>query len=304
MKLSLVDEIILIILQVLTAVLAMSSVRSVIKENSNENVIIYSNNQSNMDTLMAASNDSVRQMWKCVQCQQGFSSVEISVQLKNISIRVIESTSMIIMRSKKNIHSKMRAMDIFTTSRMPSSYFTLKYSVCASIEVDVDVIVMINSQQSKVCKWFGHPGAQITFNKCFVIDCSSITMVRTPNLDINNIHNGDNSVFSTYRAPNNTNLQVQIQLARPSHCYQHAKICCIRQVSIPQITSQLSSKIFQVMFDISMLGRTMWRKKEMNDMDDKDHNDDLHMAKSATIIGADFNGNAIAIIWISTCIMW
>ncbi|ETO09854.1 hypothetical protein RFI_27526 [Reticulomyxa filosa] len=231
---SLVYEVILIILQVLTAVLVISSASNVAKENSNSNGPIYSNNQDDLGTLMISSNEltnhSVSQMWKCVQCSQGFNSVtEMSVQLKNISIRIIKSTLMITIQSKKNIYTKAQAMDIFTTSRISSTYFALKYSVCASIEVDVDVIVIIRSPQSKMCKWFGHPIAQITFNVYLMIDCSSTTMARTLNLDINNIYNSSNSF----------NVPVQAIIINTRNFAAPTSL-------IHQITNQLASKIFQV----------------------------------------------------------
>ncbi|ETO07323.1 hypothetical protein RFI_30069 [Reticulomyxa filosa] len=128
MKLSLVYEIVLIILQVLTAVLAMSSASNVAKENSNSNDPTYSNNQDHMGTLMLSlnklANHSVSQIWesktlKCVKYPQCFDNVtEMLVQLKHTSIRVIK---MITKHYKKNI------MYIFTTSSNSSAYFKAKY---------------------------------------------------------------------------------------------------------------------------------------------------------------------------------
>ncbi|ETO01302.1 hypothetical protein RFI_36138 [Reticulomyxa filosa] len=150
MKPSLVYEIVLILLQVLTAVLAMSSASNVAKENSksNSNDTIYSNNQDRMCTSLLSlnklSNHSSNRMWKsktlkCVQCPQYFdNATEMSVQLKYASIRIIKMTTV----QSKNIYTKTPAIDMFTTSSISSTYFKSKYSVCAGIEVDVVVIVI------------------------------------------------------------------------------------------------------------------------------------------------------------------
>ncbi|ETN97364.1 hypothetical protein RFI_40166 [Reticulomyxa filosa] len=76
-----------------------------------------------------------------------------------------------------------------------------KHSVCASIEVDVGVIMI----SAPVCKWFVQPGAHITFDAWLLIDCSSTTMERTPTLAINNVYNRSNSAFPMYRVPNKIN---------------------------------------------------------------------------------------------------
>ncbi|ETO02032.1 hypothetical protein RFI_35404 [Reticulomyxa filosa] len=174
MKPSLVYEIVLILLQVLTAVLAISSVSNVAKENSNSKDTIYSNNQDCMCTLLLSlnklSNHSASRMWKsktlkCVQCPQYFdNATEISLQLKHASIRIIKITTM---QSKKNTYTKTPAIDMFTTSSISSTYFKPKYrgrmyctydvfdlkwilkkknSVCTSIEVEVGVIVITAPQ--------------------------------------------------------------------------------------------------------------------------------------------------------------
>ncbi|ETO03490.1 hypothetical protein RFI_33916 [Reticulomyxa filosa] len=134
MKPSLVDEIIWIILQVLTAVLMMSCASNVVKENSNSNDPIYSNNQNYMGILMLSLNElanhSVNQMWKLntlkrVKCPQCLDDVtEMSVQLKHSSIRISKITTM---QSNKNMYTKTPAMDMCTTSINSSTYCKSKY---------------------------------------------------------------------------------------------------------------------------------------------------------------------------------
>ncbi|ETO00126.1 hypothetical protein RFI_37332, partial [Reticulomyxa filosa] len=151
-----------------------------------------------------------------------------------------------------------------------------KHSVCASIEVDVDVIVMISAPQSKVCKWFVHPGAQITFDEYLMIDCSSTTIARTPNLDINTYTMA--AIMSFKRiALQQDKLQVKI------YSKFNMSIIIVNTQNFSASTNLYSTnhkpiieQNFQVMFDISMLYRTMLRKKEMDDMDDKDHSDDFY----------------------------
>ncbi|ETN98762.1 hypothetical protein RFI_38723 [Reticulomyxa filosa] len=164
MKLSLVDEIILIILQVLTAVLATSSVSSVVKENSNENGSIYSNNQHNIGTLMTSSNHSARQMWKCMRCYQ-----------RNKNVGAIEKCKYTCYQKHVNDHNAVQE-DIFQNADYGYLYnfkniidcmydgFDLKWnffkkhkhSVCASIEVDGgcnndDKLTTVESVQMMSC---------------------------------------------------------------------------------------------------------------------------------------------------------
>ncbi|ETO11638.1 hypothetical protein RFI_25738 [Reticulomyxa filosa] len=133
MKPSLVYEIVLVILQVLTTVLTMSSASNVAKKNSTSNDQIYSNNQDYMATSLPSLNKlfnhSVSQMqksktWKCVKFPQCFDNLtEMSVQLKNVGIRITKSTLMIAMQLKKNEY-----MNIFPTSSISLMFFKLKYS--------------------------------------------------------------------------------------------------------------------------------------------------------------------------------
>ncbi|ETO08352.1 hypothetical protein RFI_29037, partial [Reticulomyxa filosa] len=205
MKPSLVYAIVLIILRVLTAVLAMSSESNVAKENSNENDPTYSNNHDYMGALLLSlnklANHSVGQMWKskmwkCVKCPQCLDNVtEISVQLKHASLRKQQGQKHL---KKKNVHEKKKRF--LRTSRKVRGmiYCTYdgfdlkwickkqKHSLCAGIEVDVVVIVISAPQSNGIYKWFVQPGTQITFDFWLVIDCSSTTMKRMPNLAINN----------------------------------------------------------------------------------------------------------------------
>ncbi|ETO36844.1 hypothetical protein RFI_00220 [Reticulomyxa filosa] len=247
MKPSLVYEIILVILHVLTAVLVVSNASIVAKENANENNPIYSNNQDHMYTLIISlnklANQSVSQMWKsetlkCVQCPQGCNNItEISpVQLKNASMRIIKSMSMTTRQSKKNTY-----MNIFSTSRISATSFKPKYSVYASIEAEVGIIVMTSTPQPNgVCKWFGQPEVHITFDAC-------------------------NFIFPTYRIPIKINCKskfIKDQHYRPSYCRRHVKL----RLASTNCYLQTKKK-FVMSYDVA--------QKIKRNMDDKDNNVDF-----------------------------
>ncbi|ETO13195.1 hypothetical protein RFI_24180 [Reticulomyxa filosa] len=84
------------------------------------------------------------------------------------------------------------------------------------------------------CKLFGKPGANMAYDTWLVTNCS--TMARTPNLVLNVIFSRSNSPFTISRAPIKKNYNSKIM---------HA----IRQAKDPP-----SSSIFQMPFDIAMLG--------------------------------------------------
>ncbi|ETO17594.1 hypothetical protein RFI_19727 [Reticulomyxa filosa] len=142
---SLVYENIFTILQVFIVVPVVSSAKYVHRDNSKENVQIHPDNHNNMCTTTISFNTFVSyslrhtqksKMWMDVQSPQFCNNVrKLSLmQLKNSRILIHQSILMIDpTQSNESVHTKMQAMNIFTsTSSISSISYTLifksKYS--------------------------------------------------------------------------------------------------------------------------------------------------------------------------------
>ncbi|ETO18842.1 hypothetical protein RFI_18403, partial [Reticulomyxa filosa] len=279
MKSSLVYAIILVALYVLNVLYVVASANNVARDNSNEKGQKSLNNQDNMCiSWNMLANHSLSQMWTCVQHPRGHTNVrKSSVQILNNeslhkSIRVLISIpNHQQIQSNENKYIKMSTMNISTcTSGILSKSYSLTYKSISqrldlkyiflnqkhSVFASTVVIVMTSIPASNgVCKWVG---ANRAFDKLFVTNCSSTTLVRTPNLAINNICSRSNSAFPLYRARIKKKLPFQIYTK--SSAYIQAivvntrKFVMHQQFAIRQVIALSARNIFGTLFDALMLG--------------------------------------------------
>ncbi|ETO07110.1 hypothetical protein RFI_30283 [Reticulomyxa filosa] len=121
------------------------------------------------------------------------------------------------------------------------------------------VIVMTSTPPSNgICKWVGQTGANRAFDELFMTNCSSTTLVRTPNLVINNIWSSSNFAFPMSRVLIKKKMIFQIHAKANAHIQaivaNKRNFVMNQKFDICQVTVLSASNIFEMMLDTSMLG--------------------------------------------------